>query len=383
LTTALSLQNIVDVVVYISPIYPARSTFNHGLIIGTSTKGATPQPVIPTSQRVRQYTNTAAMLTDGFTTSSPEYIAAQLYFSQSPAPTVLWVGCQNTTAATPETPLVAFTACRAANNDWYAGMVCGSTDSDNEAIAAYAQTAVPSTTHFFTTSDTNIITPPATPTDIFTTLAGLKYNRSIGIYSTQSLYACAALMGVAMGLNTGLANSAYTLKFKALVGVTAEPSITPTQVYNAELNYGNVYVNYAGGYTIVEQGTVTNGQFYDEIINLDMLTNNIQLNVMNLLISNEKIPLTDPGITQILNVINTACDQAVNIGFLAPGIWNGVQILNLQPGNPVPKGYLTQAPSVNTLTTAQRTARQAPPIYVAVTEAGAVHSVLIGVYVQR
>ena len=38
------------------------------------------------------------MLTDGFTANSPEYIAGQLYFSQSPAPTVLYVGAQDPSA---------------------------------------------------------------------------------------------------------------------------------------------------------------------------------------------------------------------------------------------------------------------------------------------
>lgn len=375
MTTTLNLNNIVNVVVNVSPVFPARSTFNHGLIIGTST-------VISASERLRQYTSTSAMITDGFTLSSPEYLAAQMYFSQSPAPLVLWVGRQNTLAATPEAPIDAVVACRIANTDWYSCMVCGATDAQSEVVAAYIQTATPSSTYFYTTTDTSILVPATTPSDIFTLLAALKYNRSIGIYSTQTVNACAALMGVAMGLNTGLANSAYTLKFKTLVGVIAEP-VTQTQAGYIENNNGNIYVNYAGGYTIAEQGVMSNGQFFDEIINLDMLANNIQLNVMNLLISNPKIPLTNAGVTQIMNAINNACTQAVTVGFLAPGVWNGVQILNLSPGQVVTAGYLTQAPPVSSLTPAQRTARQSPPIYVAITEAGAVHSVIIGVYVQR
>ncbi len=380
LTTTLNLNDIIDVAVYISPVFPARSTFNQGLIIGTSVKSGS--PVIPNATRIVEFTNTNDMLTYGFTNTDPEYLAAQLYFGQSPAPLVLWVGCQDVTLATPETPLIAFQACRLANTEWYAGMVCGASDAQSELIAAYVQTATPSTTYFYTTVDTNILTPATTPIDIFTILAALKYNRPIGLYSTQTVNAVAALLGVAMGLNTGLANSAYTLKFKSLVGVIAEP-VTQTQVNYIEANNGNVYVNYSGGYTIAEQGTMANGQFFDEIINLDMLTNNIQLNVMDLLISNPKIPLTNAGITQIMNAINNACSQAVTVGFLAPGTWEGVPILNLNTGDAVTAGYLTQAQSVSTLTTAQRTARQSPPIYVAITEAGAVHSIIIGIYVQR
>jgi hypothetical protein len=451
LTVALNLSDIVNVAVYVSPVYPARSTFNHGLIIGTSS-------VIPVATRLREYSTTAAMLTDGFSIANSEYLAAQLYFSQSPAPLQLWVGVQSTTAGamqtvtignagtgyivgdiltvnqsenmpgtvkvatigasgtvigitvtnggdgyidatalttsggtgtgctvnitatTPETALQAVQACRLANNDWYTCMVCGAADADHLAIASYIETATPTSTYMYTTTDSAVLNNTAG--NIMATLMGYSYKRNLGLYSTQTANAVAALMGVAMGLNTGLANSAYTLKFKTLVGVLADP-LTQTQVTNIESNNGNVYVNYTGGFVIAEQGTMANGQFFDEVINLDMLSNNIQLNVMDLLISNPKIPLTDAGVTQIMRAVNSACDQAVTIGFLAPGIWNGVQILSLNTGDPITKGYITQAPSVNTLTTQQRTSRQSPPIYVSITEAGAVHSVTIGVYVQR
>lgn len=383
LATDLNLSNIVDVAVYVSPILPPRSTFNHGLIIGSSTIGATPHPVIPTSERVREYTRANDMLDDGFSIASPEYLAAVQYFSQSPTPRVLWVGCQDVTKSTPETALDAWIACREVNRDWYAGMVCGVTDDQSLLIAEVTEAMHPSTTYFYATDDPNTLTPiGSTPTDIGAIIKGLNYSRSFGNYATNKDNSAAGDLGLAMGLNTGLANSAYTMKFKTVVGVTTE-NLTQTQVNYIESRNLNVYVAYAGGYHILEQGVMGNGQFFDEIINIDMLANNIQLNVMDLLISNPKIPLTDAGVTQIMRAINNACDQAVTIGFLSTGIWQGAQVLNLKYGDPVPGGYVTQAPSVSTLTPQQRNARQSPPIYVAITEAGAVHSVLIGVYVQR
>jgi hypothetical protein len=38
------------------------------------------------------------MASDGFSTNAPEYLAAQVYFGQTPAPTYLWVGRQDLTA---------------------------------------------------------------------------------------------------------------------------------------------------------------------------------------------------------------------------------------------------------------------------------------------
>jgi hypothetical protein len=84
--------------------------------------------------------------------------------------------------------------------------------------------------------------------------------------------------------------------------------------------------------------------------------------------------------------VNNACQAAVVRGYLAPGTWIGPQIVlsptvGLYPGNPVPAGYKTMAAQYNTQSPANRAARQAMPIYCAVTPAGAVHSVAIGVYV--
>jgi len=77
----LSLDTIVDVEVLISPLSAPRSTFNQGLIIGST-------DIIPTSERVRKY-NTAAEVLADFALTDPEYIAASLYFSQSPSPETL------------------------------------------------------------------------------------------------------------------------------------------------------------------------------------------------------------------------------------------------------------------------------------------------------
>jgi len=73
----------------------------------------------------------------------------------------------------------------------------------------------------------------------------------------------------------------------------------------------------------------------------------------------------------------------VRVGFLGPGTWTGANILNLKTDDPLPAGYLVQAPALSTQTQADRELRKSVPLYIAIKEAGAVHSVLIGVYVNR
>ena len=280
---------------------------------------------------------------------------------------------------TAETCLQAITLCRAANPDWYVGMVTDAVKADHKLIAAWAETATPSTIYAFTTEDNDVLTGAAG--NIFEYLKGLLHKRTIGQYSTTP-HAIAAIMGYAMGQNSGLANSAYTLKFKNEVGVTAEV-LSTTQVGIIEGNNGNVYLNYANYYNIFEQGVMSNGYFFDEILNIDMLVNNMQLTVMDLLYGNPKIPQTEAGVTQLIHAVNQACEQAVTIGFLGPGIWTGMNVLNLSTGDALPRGYLTQASPLSEQSQADREARKAPPIYCCIKEAGAIHQVVIGIYVNR
>lgn len=441
--TTLSLNPVVDIKVYISPLAAPRRTFNEGLIIGTT-------QVISTHERIRQYTSVEDMLTDGFENDSPEYLAALKYFAATPTATYLWIGRQNTTAnftataaitnesktVTPiaddiikigvgqtvtgtgiaadtkvesvdlvagtitldkaatatnaaatltfaeavETCLQAVQACRGAGSDWYACTVLGAAKADHIDIAAYVEAATPTTLYLGTTQDTDV--PANTASNLIKTLKAAEYSRTYIQYSATAADAAAGVLGIAMGLNTGLAGSAYTLKFKQLVGVTAD-TLTTTQATYIEDDNGNVYVNRGSYYNMLEQGVMANGQFFDELINLDMLTNAIQLNVMDLLYGTPKVPQTDAGVTQIINAVNMACAEAKSIGFIAPGTWTGSTVLNLKKGDPLEAGYLVQAGAIKDQSQADREARKSPSIYCAIKEAGAVHSVLIGVYVNR
>lgn len=380
-TKSLSLTPIVDVIINLGYKAAARKGFNLGLIIGDSVLGATTDPVIPSAERVRIYTNTDDMLTDGYTTNSPEYKAAILYFSAKPiSPRRLAVGCQLTT----ETALEAVQACRAVNSEWYLCTVCGATTEEVKLIAAYVETAQPSTAYFFTVDSSDVLSTAGAATDIFIFLKDKKYRRTLGQYCSQedTPDAVASILGYAMGNNTGLANSAYTLAYKTETGVTVE-TLTNTQVEYIKGNNGNVYINRGDYYDMFEQGHMSDGTSFDELLNLDMLANNIQLNVMDLLYNVPKIPQTEPGVTQTINVINKACIKSVNMGFIAAGQWNGSPCLTLATGDYLPQGFVILSEAVDDQDQADRDARKAPPIYVCAKLAGAIEFVTIQVNVNR
>ncbi len=93
MTTGLSVSRLVRATVNLSPISAARRGFGTLLIAGDS-------DVIDTLERIRSYTTLESVETD-FGLSAPEYLAASLYFGQSPRPTTLMIGrwAQSATSA--------------------------------------------------------------------------------------------------------------------------------------------------------------------------------------------------------------------------------------------------------------------------------------------
>ena len=332
----LDLRPIVKVDINLSAKAAARKGFNVGLILGSS-------DVIPVSERVRVYTSPAAMLADGFANTSDEYVAAQLYFNQSPQPDKLCVGVIDT--ANSEDKATAMEACRLANSEWYEFVALGAADAESEALAAWAESATPRTLHMYTTHSSDVLQPtydeedpPEQIQDVFMKLKANNYRRSWGVYNSGNANAAAAWMGKANGLNSGTAGSMFTMAYKSAVGITTD-SLTEAQVQyvagsrTTTGNNGNVYVTRAEDYDLLQQGYMADGTSFDEIMGLDMLENDIILNVMDLLAQSRKVPQTPAGVASIINVINQACDKHVRTGFIAPGQWNGSQCLELMTGD--------------------------------------------------
>lgn len=80
---SLNISRIVDVNISVSPLALQRAGFGVLNIVGIS-------DVIPLSERVREYNSIDDVAAD-FSTSDEEYIAAGIYFSQTPQPTTLYI----------------------------------------------------------------------------------------------------------------------------------------------------------------------------------------------------------------------------------------------------------------------------------------------------
>lgn len=84
MSLGLSVSDVVNVTINMSPIAAAVRNFGALLVLGSSS-------VIDTNERIRSYTTLAAVGSD-FGTTAPEYLAAVNFFSQSPQPSLLYIG---------------------------------------------------------------------------------------------------------------------------------------------------------------------------------------------------------------------------------------------------------------------------------------------------
>jgi hypothetical protein len=139
-------------------------TFNLGLILGSST-------VIPsygTDSRVITYSSTTAMLSAGFATTDPEYIAAQIVFDQAIPPSNVAVGRLDETA-------IATLA------------IDGRTVTDGIMSSTVEPTEITSATADFTSADVGlairVVGAGVSGADLVTTIASIT-SESIAVLST-------------------------------------------------------------------------------------------------------------------------------------------------------------------------------------------------------
>lgn len=367
----LPVSNVVNVDVIMSPVAATGRNFGALLILGTST-------VIPVTERIRQY-SAIEDIGDDFGVDSPEYEAATIFFSQSPKPTLVYIGRWAKTLAEGEAGAVE-TLLQAVNaslqyTNWYGLAIADSADlveADVISVAAAIEASSLSRILAVTTDDVNVLVAGNTD-NIGYKLKAAGYGRTFWQCSSSSKYAAISAFGRAFTVNFTGNNTTITLKFKTEPGVTYE-TLTTAQAAAIDAINGNVYVYYANDTAIIQQGVMANGDFFDERHGLDWLQNYVQTNLYNLLYTSAtKIPQTDAGVTRLMTSVEASLDQAVNNGLVAPGVWNGGQIGQIESGDTLTKGYYVYADAVANQAQSDREARKSPVIQAALKLAGAIH----------
>jgi hypothetical protein len=265
---------------------------------------------------------------------------------------------------------------------WYGLTVPQATDADHLALAAFIEST--NNKHFYgvTTQEAGVLTSQST-TDIAAQLQTLGYNKTCTQFSSNSAYAVNSLLGRQLTVDYDGNNTVITLQFKQEPGVAPE-TLNATQMNALEGKNCNVFVAYNNGTAIIEPAKVASGEYIDTIVGMDAFLIDVQNALFNrLFTSTTKIPQTDAGMHILATDIEGVCQQYVNNGLFAPGVWNSGGFGTLNQGDFLPKGYYVFQPPVASQSQADRAARKSVPFQIAVKLAGAVHTIDFAVTVNQ
>lgn len=250
------------------------------------------------------------------------------------------------------------------------------------AVAAYLEGA--NNKHIFaiTTQEAGAVSASVTA-DIAYRLKALAYKRTFTQYSSSNAYAAISAFARILTVDYEGSGTAITLMYKQEPGVVAE-TLAGSQVDALKNKNCNVFVSYNNGTSILQDGVMASGDFTDIITATDWLATTIQRDLFNALYSQTtKIPQTDAGQGVLLAYVAARCAKAVDNGVAAPGVWNSGGFGTLKQGDFMDRGYYIYSAPFATQAQADRVARKAMPIQVAIKLAGAVHSANVTISVNQ
>lgn len=260
------------------------------------------------------------------------------------------------------------------SSQWYGLNIPSATDDDHMAVGAYIESDEIKHIYGVNSSDVAILSAAST-TDIAYRLKAAGYNRTMCQYTSQENSGVVSALARILTTNWNGTNTAISLMYKSEPGIVPE-NLTVDQAAVLDSKNCNVFTTYNNGTSIIQTGICSSGQFADTVIGCDWLGSFIQNNLFNVLFgASTKIPQTDSGNHILATSIESSCDQAVQNGLLAPGIWNSAGFGTLTPGQYLPKGYYVYQPPISTQSPADRAARKSVPFQVAVKLAGAINTV--------
>ncbi len=140
---------------------------------------------------------------------------------------------------------------------------------------------------------------PSSTTDVMYLLKAASYTRTTVIFDagTAPGSKAAAWAGGMLATTPGSANWA----FRTLVGETPS-TLTDAQTTAILAKNGNYYISMSN-ISITYNGAVPSGSYLDVTVGLDWLANTIQVDMMTLLKTQDKVNFDDGGIAQAANVL--------------------------------------------------------------------------------
>lgn len=355
----LNLIATVDINIETPIIYDV--SFGNLLIVGPM-----PSDTTKTPENFGAYSSLSQVLDAGWSVDAedPVAMAAQVAFSQSPIPNVIYIVPMKTSADS---------------------SVVGVGQADSMVVgggASGGETAVEAVTRALEYTSWYVLCPAGVPDEQMPALANLIeanermmvysewkyftngehalvdsiYDRTVAIFSAES----ATQLAEDVPENNKYMNVAFAAKW-----LFYEPGSETTAfkmlnaVYPADMSLTNVNklvaknINYflkMGNRNVTMLGKTLSGEWADLIRFRDWLKNDMQQRVVNLFIMNPKIPYTDAGIALVQNQMIASLQLGQAMGGIANDEFD-------EFGNRIP-GYATSVPLASSLSPAERNSRR-------------------------
>lgn len=214
--------------------------------------------------------------------------------------------------------------------------------------------------------------------------AGLGKTRTLAYSEGDGKEAIATYCSIAKSVNYKGSNTAHTMNFKTLTGITGDTGLNDTYLLNANVNGVDIY-GLTGGLSVVYSND--NNGYTDDIENQLWFKKALEVAGFNYLRqTNTKIPQTESGMTGLKNAYAQVCEQGIRNGIIGAGKWNGSIPFGDSEDfarNIEEKGYYIYSIPVALQSQTDREARKAPLIQIALKFSGAFHFSDVIVTVQR
>jgi hypothetical protein len=365
----LDLSNVINVSILPTPQNLGVPNINTAALFTVE------QPSWIGSQAFKIYTNPTDVLTD-YGAGSKAFAIAVGFFAQLPNP----LSSNGYLVAIPlvaGTETVQAAVTRTLNLVYYFGILVD---------AEIAVTPLTALATYVQTLDKMLFYASSTPADYVHTSGMLDVLRAASLTQTRLLYyktATAldtqvfAAAYASRGLSTNFSGSrtVQTMHLKQLAGIVPDQTVDQTALTALQAAGADAYVSIAGIPGVFCSGL--NG-FFDEVYNEKWLKFAMQTAGFNYLAStNTKIPQTEQGMEGLKNVYRKVCEQGRSNGYIGPGTWSSPDLF----GDPLALvrciadlGYYVYSLPITSQLQADRTARKAPLIQIALKSAGAIHS---------
>ena len=339
-----------------SPIVDDAS-FDNLLIVGPLPKVA-PEKA-PASVGV--YSSLNAVTEAGWSIESgkadPVGLAAQVAFSQSPTPSKIYIApIQEGKTAVDTIKDAVSTA------GWYVVCTAGVESTEYENIAKYVETVE----KMFLYTELDYFQEEGNKASVSSV-----YLRTAGIVGVEdsaqtadnvkdaNKYLNVAFAAKWLNYESGTETSAY----KQLQAV--HPSkFTDTEMTEMATQNLNYFVT-VGNKNITVGGMVRDGEWMDIIRFRDWLKNDMQVRVVNLFVTNSKIPFTDAGIALIQNQMLASLKAGQDVGGIAEEEFD-------EDGNSIP-GFVTKVPLAANISASDKASRKLEGLTFKARLSGAIH----------